>query len=167
MAKRDRPPQAKASSSWKAPDPAKSKSASFARLQEEQDQQLRRTGTIALVLLGAVAAPFLFSGKDMRRNLYDNREDCVADYSEMECPTNAEFHPYSDHQRHRVERRYHGPWYEAGARTRTPKDPGPGRYQESRSSLSGFDRSGLRAPAGSEIGYRGGFGRSGAVRAGS
>lgn len=120
----------------------------------------KKSGKVPLVLMGAVAGavalPALFNGSDVQRNRYNSREDCIADYSEVQC--NPDFaigtssHAY-----------YYGPWYrsDAGARIKDKSDPGPGRFfsgGRTTSSTSG-------APASVETGTRGGFGSRGRVSA--
>ncbi|MBK8283426.1 MAG: hypothetical protein IPK97_00330 [Ahniella sp.] len=140
-------------------------SAAFANRMEKQ----KRSDMIWLVVLGAaVATPLiLMAGKDMQRNLYQTREDCVTDYSESECPRDATYHYGSNRLDDSSVRRYHGPWFEAGSTQRTSADPGPGRQQES-SARNSFapGRTSYRPPVSREYGIRGGFGRSGAIRAG-
>lgn len=132
----------------------------------------RRSDSIWLVVLGGVAAtPFIWSAslnRDMARNLYAERADCVADYSESECSTGQAIHKTSeDYQRNRLPR-YHGPWFDAEAKARTNSDPGPGRFAE-RQPLSPGSSIGneSRPVVGHERGYRGGFGRTGSIRAGN
>ncbi len=141
------------------------RSAEFGRRLEKQ----KRSDSIWLAVLGAaVATPLiLMAGRDMQRNLYQTREDCVTDYSENECPREPVYHYGSNRLDDRAVRRYHGPWFEAGSTQRTSTDPGPGRLQEP-SARGSFapDRTSYRPPVSREYGVRGGFGRSGAVRAG-
>jgi len=137
-----------------------------------EQSRKRRTDSIWLVVLGtAAAAPFIWSAslnRDMTRNLYAQREDCVADYSESECSTEQSNHRTSDdYQRHRLPR-FHGPWFDPEARTRTKTDPGPGRFAEQHRLSPGSSIGTAQRPVvGNERGYRGGFGRTGSIRAGS
>ena len=140
-------------------------SAAFGR----QLQKQKRSDAIWLVILGAaVASPFILTaGEDMRRNLYQTREDCVTDYSENECAREATYHYGSNRLDDSGVRRYHGPWFESGSTRRTSTDPGPGRQQEpSARSVLTDTKTSYRPPVSREYGIRGGFGRSGAVRAG-
>lgn len=142
----------------------------YQRVATTSAKKTRRSDAIWLALMGAVVAgPLLYQAMaaDVRRNLYATREDCVADYSEAECPRVISTHPYSPDPRERKTLRYHGPWYRDGSTARTSSDPGPGRtFERSNSSDTPGSRS-AAAPTGTEPGVlRGGFGRTGSVRLG-
>ncbi|AVP96035.1 hypothetical protein C7S18_01985 [Ahniella affigens] len=146
-----------------------SQGAKFAADQERR----RRSDHIWLTLLGVVVmAPILYDSfrTPMQRNLYATRAECLADYSESECATEPEVHVQSARIEDRSTLRYHGPWYAETSSQRTASDPGPGRGIESgrvaRTSMEAPSRYGSRPAPGFEPGMRGGFGRTGSVRAG-
>lgn len=97
---------------------------------------------------------------DMLRNRYSDSQSCECDYG-ARCTYEGG--------------RWYGPWYARDADDRTWDDPGPGGqcrvgsggHGGSYYAYRGGSYDGYRARTGIERGYRGGFGASGRVRAGS
>ncbi len=96
-------------------------------------KQKKRSGNIALVIMGLVGAyaalPMCSTGTEYSRNYYNNREDCEQDYPASDCYRGTAYG--SGYH-------YYGPYYRSDpvARLRDSKDPGPGRTAQETNRVS-------------------------------
>lgn len=128
-----------------------------ARWAADQERKSRRTANIVLIGIGAViAVPLLMRGESMQRNVYQDHNDCVADYSETQCERTYSGGSGTSYLGGR------GPWYHTDPSSSPQNDPGQGRSRTS--AFAGNSTTTLRAPMTIEHGVRGGFGNTGRVR---
>lgn len=130
--------------------------------------QPERKRSLEVPLLWLAGAAFIgfpllrdATADDMLRNRYGDLQSCECDYGGTRCTS--------------VGGAWYGPWYARDATDRRWDDPGPGGQCRTAGSGHGGGHFGYRGgpydgylpPTGIERGYRGGFGGSGRVRAGS